>query len=424
METLQLGSTGPNVMLLQSTLKKIGFFTSEIDGELGPLTQTAFINFQKNNFLETDGIVGINTLNALRPYIFGYEFYKVQSEDTIYSIANKFNTSVNAILTANPNINTSNLLIGATIIIPINSIVPTDINYTSQILEMNIGSFKAVYPFLDIGTIGTSVLGTNLYYIKFGNGPKEVFYNASTHANEWITSPLLMKFIEILSKAYVNNSTVYGYNAKQLFNEVSLYIVPMVNPDGVDLVTGLFNPNTTIYKNSQKIAANFPDIPFPSGWKANIAGVDLNLQFPAGWAAARELKFAHGFDKPAPRDYVGLAPLIATEALALYNFTISHNFNKVLAYHTQGEVIFWQYQNYTPNESQFIVNEFAKVSGYTPEDTPFNSSFAGYKDWFIYAYRKPGFTIEAGLGKNPLPINQFDKIFKDNLGILVLGMVI
>ena len=182
METLQLGSTGPNVMLLQSTLKKIGFFTSEIDGEFGPLTQTAVINFQKNNFLEADGIVGINTWNALRPYIFGYEFYKIQSEDTIYSIANKFNTSVNAILTANPNINTSNLLIGATIIIPINSIVPTDINYTSQILEMNIGSFKAVYPFLDIGTIGTSVLGTNLYYIKFGNGPKEVFYNASTHA--------------------------------------------------------------------------------------------------------------------------------------------------------------------------------------------------------------------------------------------------
>ena len=49
METLQLGSKGPNVMLLQSTLKKIGFFTSDVDGEFGPLTQTAVINFQKRN---------------------------------------------------------------------------------------------------------------------------------------------------------------------------------------------------------------------------------------------------------------------------------------------------------------------------------------------------------------------------------------
>lgn len=152
--------------------------------------------------------------------------------------------------------------------------------------------------------------------------------------------------------------------------------------------------------------------------------MDLNLQFPAGWDQAREIKFAQGFDKPAPRDYVGLAPLIATEALALYNFTISHNFNKILAYHTQGEVIYWQYQNYAPPESIYIVNEFARVSGYTPEETPYDSSFAGYKDWFIFAYRKPGFTIEAGLGENPLPITQFDKIYNDNLGILVLAAVL
>lgn len=155
-----------------------------------------------------------------------------------------------------------------------------------------------------------------------------------------------------------------------------------------------------------------------------MLGVDLNLQFPAGWDQAREIKFAQGFNKPAPRDYVGLAPLIATEARALYNFTLSHNFDKVLAYHTQGKVIYWQFQNYTPAESLTIVNEFAIVSGYSPEDTPYNSSFAGYKDWFILTYRRPGFTIEAGLGESPLPIDQFDEIFRNNLGILVLGMVL
>lgn len=151
--------------------------------------------------------------------------------------------------------------------------------------------------------------------------------------------------------------------------------------------------------------------------------MDLNLQFPADWERAKEIKYEQGFDQPAPRDFVGYGPLTAPEAIALYNFTLSHNFSIVIAYHTQGKVIYWQYQDYTPEESYVIVQNFSRVSGYTAEDTPYNSSFAGYKDWFIFKYRKPGFTIEAGLGENPLPISQFDSIYNDNLGILVLGMV-
>ena len=95
----------------------------------------------------------------------------------------------------------------------------------------------------------------------------------------------------------------------------------------------------------------------------------------------------------------------------------------MLTYHTQGEVIFWQFQNYTPVNSANIVNQFSQVSGYTAEDTPYNSSFAGLKDWYIYYYRRPGFTIEAGLGINPIPISDFNSIYSKNLGILVLGMV-
>ena len=57
-------------------------------------------------------------------------------------------------------------------------------------------------------------------------------------------------------------------------------------------------------------------------------------------------------------------------------------------------------------------------------DVPFASSFAGYKDWFLQEYRRPGYTIEAGIGQNPLPISQFNEIYGDNLGILVLGMIL
>jgi len=93
---------------------------------------------------------------------------------------------------------------------------------------------------------------------------KKFFYSASIHSNEWITSVLLMKFIEDYCIAYNNNSRLYGYSVRRLFNSVSIYIMPMVNPDGVDLVTYNLNPFSSAYLRSQKIANQFPDIPFPS----------------------------------------------------------------------------------------------------------------------------------------------------------------
>lgn len=304
------------------------------------------------------------------------------------------------------------------------SIVSTNQNYNYSMLQQDIVLLNYKFPFLNVQTIGNSVLGKNLYVVKLGKGPKKVFYSASFHANEWITSVVMMKFIEDYCNSYINNSKLYDYSIRNLFNTTSIYIMPMVNPDGVDLVTGSLDKLSYEYQNAQNIARNFPSIPFTNGWKANINGIDLNLQFPAGWENAKKIKFAQGFNKPAPRDFVGYSPLTEPEAKSIYDFTLWHKFNLILTYHSQGEVIYWKFQDYNPKNSLYIGQQFAKSSGYSLEDTPYDSSFAGYKDWFIQNYNKPGYTVEVGLGENPLPISQFDKIYNDNIGILILGAIL
>lgn len=424
MEVLRLNSQGPLVELLQSTLRELGYYNGAIDGIFGFQTYNAVQRFQTQYGLTVDGIVGPKTWDALSPYIDGYLIHTIREGDTFYKIANMHSSTVEAIQTANPDLDPDNLQIGETVVVPIGNIVQTDVSYTSDLLAMNINSMQIVYPFLEFQTIGRSVLGRPLRVVKFGKGSKEVFYCAATHANEWITSPLLMKFLENLSKAYVNNLNIFGVNPKELFENVSLYIMPMVNPDGVDLVTGLLTENTWGYNSAKRIANNFPDIPFANGWKANIEGIDLNLQFPAGWQQAKEIKYAQGFDKPSPRDFVGYGPLTAPEAVALYNFTLMHNFVIMITYHTQGRVIYYQYQDTTPPGGQEIAEKFSELSGYTLAEAPYNSSFAGYKDWFIDFFNKPGFTIEVGLGENPIPLSQFASIYRENLGILITGMII
>lgn len=119
-----------------------------------------------------------------------------------------------------------------------------------------------------------------------------------------------------------------------------------------------------------------------------------------------------------------IGPLTQPESLAIYNFTLMHNFRLVIAFHTQGQEIYWNFQNINPPQGFEIGTKFAESSGYLLADVPYNSSFAGFKDWFIQDYNRPGFTIEAGIGENPLPIEQFDEIYNDNLGILVLGAVL
>ncbi|OZU90171.1 peptidase M14 [Virgibacillus indicus] len=342
--------------------------------------------------------------------------HTVRENESLWSIAIDNNIPVDSLLLLNPQINPSNLQIGQQIQTPqqVRNLIVSDVNnYTYEKMLQDIQQLHTVYPFIFSQTIGNSVMGKEIIELQIGSGERQVHLNGSFHANEWITTPVIMKFVNEYALSLTNNLPIRGIFMLPMFLDTLLSIVPMVNPDGVNLVlngsaaAGEFQNEVLTINNQNEDFSN---------WKANIRGVDLNNQFPALWEVEAERKPTD----PQPRDYPGPEPLSEPEAIVMAALARSRNFLRINAFHTQGEEIYWGFEGLEPPVSEVIVNEYARVSGYRA--VQYVDSFAGYKDWFIQEFRRPGFTVELGRGVNPLPIEQFDEIYQESLGIMLANL--
>lgn len=269
--------------------------------------------------------------------------------------------------------------------------------YDYNQMRKDIELLEMIYPFIQKEIIGTSVCGRELFHLKIGEGKKKIHINASFHGNEWITSSILMLFMNEYCLSLFNEQLFGNMNAEQIFKEITFSFVPMVNPDGVQIV--LYGPDKNLTEKIDKMNVENHDY---SWWKANINGVDLNNQFPANWQIEKERKYA---TSPAPRDYPGDYPLSEPEAIAMARLTNREHFDMVIALHSQGKEIYWGYEGFELKESEEIVRKLEMVCGYKAIKNI--DSHAGFRDWYIKEFRNPGFTIEVGKGVNPLPISTF-----------------
>jgi g-D-glutamyl-meso-diaminopimelate peptidase len=292
--------------------------------------------------------------------------------------------------------------------------LPMNEGYTYANLVDDLARLSDTYPFVHIESIGQSVMGREIPAICLGTGSKEIHFNAAMHANEWITAPLLMRFAQETAAACGQGIPLRGKDMKRIFSETCLWLVPMVNPDGVELVqNGISSYHPYFY---ELLTWNEGSLDFRD-WKANIRGVDLNDQFPAYWEVEQNRR---GLSGPGKRDFGGLAPLSEPEAAALVQFTCAHNFQLVMSLHTQGREIYWNYREFEPYYARAMAEHFARISGYTA--VKLTDSDAGYKDWFIQEFGRPGFTIEVGLGTNPLPPALLPQMYEEVVGILLEGL--
>ncbi len=342
------------------------------------------------------------------------EEHAIQKGDTYWEIARRLNISPGALALLNPEHHPDHLPEGGRIRLPkrvVRPIVTDPGQYDFARLQKDLRRIEEVYPFISVETVGSSVLARPLLEIRTGRGERTIHFNAAFHANEWITVPVLMRMFNEFLLALTNGNPLCGIFVLPLYENNVLSIVPMVNPDGVDLVIN--GPPEKVREQVVRLNGGSTDF---SGWKANIRGVDLNDQFPANWKIEKEKRA----QCPGPRDYPGEAPLTEPEASSMGRLTRERDFARVFALHTQGKEFYWGYEGLEPPESEALAKEFARVSGY--KSVRYVDSHAGYKDWFVQEFRRPGFTFELGSGVNPLPICQFPEMVEEMIGVFLSAL--
>lgn len=259
--------------------------------------------------------------------------------------------------------------------------------YDFKELEKELARLKSAHPEVPVFAIGKSIEGRSLYGIRLGRGGKRVFFNGTHHGTEWLTAKVLMRFARELADGM--------HDSEKLLQNRVLYLVPMVNPDGV------------------AIAAD------GTYWQANASGVDLNHNYDALWHLSKQSEAGAGITGPGATRFSGAFPESEPESRAVADFTRQNHFDLAIAFHSQGEVIYWDFCGYAPEESYLYAKRFEAVSPYRTESVSGIAAYGGYKDWFIRTFRRPAFTVEIGLGQNPLPITDLETVYARTLPLML-----
>ena len=228
--------------------------------------------------------------------------------------------------------------------------------------------------------IGRSHEGRALFAFRMGEGSPVGIAVYAIHAREYITALLAL---EHLKRPAVG----------------TVFLVPLANPDGALLVEkGISSVRSTERREFLLALNGGEDF---SMWKANIRGVDCNVNFPARWGEGKRNVFA-----PAPSDYVGECPFSERETRALAAFTLNVRPDYTLSFHTKGEELYWHFHERPVRlfRDYLFARVLSRKSGYPLRETP--ASAGGYKDWCISALKIPAVTVEVGSDALPHPLQE------------------
>lgn len=290
--------------------------------------------------------------------------------------------------------------------------------FDEKIREKLIFLISKKYSFTKCSVLSKSLCRRNIHSIQIGTSKKPALFVGTFHGMEWLTGLLLLIFAEKLCNAIENNRKIAGINIKPFFEKKGLIIIPCINPDGVEISINGKSSAGAYESLVESISGKNT-----SSWQANARGVDLNHNFNAGWGLLHELEQKNGITLPSMTRYGGPTPESEVETKTLVDFCLEKNFRHALAFHSQGEEIYWKFGKTDPKNSELMAHILARSSGYTLSEPEGLAIGGGFKDWFIEKFNKPAFTIEIGKGKNPLPIDDIYDIYSKLEEMLVFAAI-
>lgn len=296
-------------------------------------------------------------------------------------------------------------------------IVNSEIVYTHEILTKDLEKLALKYPeVIAVKSLGKTLYGRDIWAVRLGNGETPVLFTGAIHAREWITTVLLMKTIEEYAKGYQQGNELYGYKINKLLNDTSIWVIPMVNPDGVTLeekgVQAFPQQARSILLRMNEGQNNF------DRWKANAQGIDINRQFPADWENANKY-----INKPNYKDYKGEKSLEALEARVLADFSDEIQPEIEVNYHSAGNIIYW-HSNYTTKknlaENKRLAQSIADLTSYGLIQPIDKKGLAGFQDYFLKKYNRPSLTIEVSgvVNGKHVPLSEFSDIWERNKKVM------
>lgn len=274
--------------------------------------------------------------------------------------------------------------------------------------------FVARYPTLSVTVLGQSILGRAIPMVRLGapdtdGGEKHrALYIGAHHGMEWITTSILLRFINEYCELLRSDGMAEGIRVKHLEEACGIYIVPMLNPDGAEYAICGVSEDNVLYDRLLRMNGS-TDF---SHWQANARGVDLNHNYNAGFAEYKGLEQENGITGGGPTRFSGEAPESEPETAYLCNYLrFSAPMGGVLTLHTQGEEIYYTSGDMVAENSERLGKYLSRVSGYTLSRPEGLAAYGGFTDWFIRAFGRPSFTVECGKGSNPLPVSDMPMMY-------------